>query len=268
MRLRTLATVTGIAVASWLGVAPNTNGQAAPTCEARPVVDEFIAALNAADIPRLDELFAPEGDGWVWYFVNDRAGRRLGSVSRRRDTLRAYFTARVRQHEKLHLLRFADSGNGNFTFVLRRRADDLRGATPVTRVGKGWVSCRTGKIGVWGLGGAPRPATFGPCPQGALPLGRADVGSAAVAVLRFVREVYSELAPSLDVAGARVTRATLAPGNVKSYSARVKCGRETQRRTIVVEVRFPRVAADDPSSAGAFYVSRTHGGWLVWRLVR
>ena len=268
MRLRTLAAATAVAFASWLGAATSTDAHAAPSCAARPVVDDFLAALNGGDLQRLDELFAGEGEGWVWYFVNDRAGRRLGAVSKRRDTLGAYFAARIRRHEELELLRFEDSGNGNFTFVLRRRADDLRPGTPVQRVGKGWVSCRTGKLGVWGLGGAPRPATFGPCPRGALPLTRADVAPAAGAVLRFVRDVYSELAPAVDVAGARVTRATLAPGNIMGFTARVKCGREAQRRTVVVEVRFPRVAPGDPAAAGAFYASRTRAGWLVWRLIR
>lgn len=268
MRLRTLAAATAVACTSWVGAAAGTDADAAPSCAARPVVNAFIAALNGGDVARLDELFGTESEGWVWYFVNDRAGQRLGAASGRRGTLGAYFAARIRQHEELGLLRFEDSGNGNFTFVLRRRADDLRGGTPVQRVGKGWVSCRTGKIGVWGVGGAPPPATFGPCPQAALPLTRADVALGAAAVLRFVRNVYSELAPAVDVAGARVRRATLAPGNIMGYTARVKCGREIQRRTIVAEVRFPRVAAGDPSAAGTFYASRTRSGWLVWRLIR
>jgi ketosteroid isomerase-like protein len=237
----------------------------AETCAARPVVDGFLAALNRGDLDAVDELFAREGEGWVWYFANDRAGRRLGPASRRRDTLRAYFAARIRRHETLRLVRCEESENGNFTFVLRRRADDLR---PVVRVGKGWVSCSSGKLGVWGLGGAPAPASFGPCPVAALPLEPPDVAGATAAVLRFVRDVYAELVPSLDVAGTRVTRAGPAVGNVLGYSARVRCGREVQRRTIVVAVRFPRVRASEPASAGAFYVSRTRAGWLVWRFLR
>ena len=172
---------------------------------------------------------------------------------------------RIRRHETFRLLRFEEGGDGNFTFLLRRRADDLRA---VERVGKGWVSCSTGKLGVWGIGGAPTPPTFGPCPRGLLPVARTDVPAATAAVLRFVRDVYSELVPSLDVAGARVTRAGPATGNALGYTARVRCGRAVQQRTIVVAVRFPRVRAGDPAAAGAFYASRTRGGWLVWRLVR
>lgn len=238
---------------------------AAASCSVRPTVDSFVAALNRGDLDATDELFAREGEGWVWYFANDRAGRRLGDAAGRRDTLRAYFAGRIRRHETFRLLRFEEGGTGNFTFLLRRRADDLR---PVDRVGKGWVSCETGKIGVWGIGGAPAPPTFGPCPRGLLAVRRADVPAAAAAVLRFVRDVYSELSPSLDVSGARVTRAAPALGNVLGYTARVRCGREVQRRTIVVGVRFPRMRAGDAAATGAFYVSRTRSGWLVWRLVR
>ena len=246
-------------------VATAPNPAAAGTCSARPPVDAFVAALNGGDLDAVDDLFAREGEGWVWYFANDRAGRRLGPAARRRDTLRGYFADRIRRHEAFRLLRFEEGGDGNFTFLVRRRADDLRA---VERVGKGWVSCRTGKIGVWGIGGAPSPPTFGPCPRGLLPVTRTDVGAATAAVLRFVRNVYSELVPSLDVAGARVTSAGPAVGNALGYTARVRCGREVQRRTIVVAVRFPRVQAGDPAAVGAFYVSRTRAGWLVWRLVR
>jgi hypothetical protein len=257
-------TLAALAVAA-MAVATADQTAAAPTCSARPVVDAFVGALNRGDLAAVDELFAREGEGWVWYFANDRAGRRLGSAAARRDTLRGYFADRIRRHETFRLLRFEEGGDGNFTFLLRRRADDLRA---VERVGKGWVSCTTGRIGVWGIGGAPAPPTFGPCPRSLLPVARADVPAATAAVLRFVRRVYSELVPSLDVEDARVTDAGPAPGNVLGYTARVRCGREVQRRTIVVAVRFPRVGAGDPAGAAAFYVSRTRAGWLVWRLVR
>jgi hypothetical protein len=227
-----------------------------------------VAALAAGDLDRLDGLFAVEGEGWMWYFVNDRAGRRLGAASQRRETLRPYFAARIRQREALRIISFRDVGDGNFAFVLLRRADDFRGARWVNRQGKGWVSCRSGKIGVFGLGGAPPPPSFGPCPRAALPVSRADLGPAAAATLRFVRDVHAELSPSLDVTGARVTRVGLAPGNRFGYNARVRCGRDVQRRTIVVEVRFPRVPFTDRAATAAFYVSRTSAGWLVWRLVR
>ena len=256
----TLAALAAAAVA----VATGDHTAAAATCSARPAVDAFAAAFNRGDLVAVDDLFAREGEGWVWYFANDSAGRRLGPAAARRDTLRAYFANRIRRHETFRLLRFDEGGDGNFTFLLRRRADDLRA---VERVGKGWVSCSTGKLGVWGIGGAPPHRRSAPA-RAACCRWRADIPAATAAVLRFVRRVYSELAPSLDVEGARVTGAGPAVGNALGYNARVRCGRDVQRRTIVVAVRFPRVRAGDPAGAAAFYVSRTRSGWLVWRLVR
>lgn len=253
-----------VAVAALAGLAVTAPAQAAPAggCPTRPAVDAFVAALNGGDLVRLDQVFAQEGAGWVWYFVNDRAGRRLGAEAERRETLRAYFAVRIARHETLRVLRFEEWANGNFTFVVSRRADDLHGGRPVERAGKGWISCATGTLGVLGLGGAPAPATFGPCVRGALPLRDAgDAARATAATRRFLRGVYAEMAPSLDVAHARIARAGPAAGNVLGYSARVRCGREVQRRTIVVVVVFPRVRPV------AFYVSRTRAGWLVWRRV-
>jgi ketosteroid isomerase-like protein len=240
---------------------------AAESCDARPVVEQFFAALKAGDLARLDELFGREDEGWRWYSIADRAGQRLGYAdSMNRSSLRAYFTSRIARHEQFRLLRIDENGSGNFGIVVERRADDLREGRWVERHGKGWVSCTTRKINVWTLGGAPPPSTFGPCPQGVLPLARTDLLRASETVLRFVRDVYSEMSPALDITGARVTRAALAPGNVLGYAARVKCGRAIQSRTAVVEVKLPRVTRASRSVL-AFYASRTRAGWLVWRLV-
>jgi hypothetical protein len=230
-------------------------------------VEEFMSALNRGDLARLDQLFAREGEGWNWYSVGDRAGQRLTPASHVRDSLGGYFASRVAEHEQLSLIRIDENGNGNFGLLLVRRADDLRDGEPVQRNGKGWVSCSTGKIGVWSLGGAPPPRSFGPCPQGTLPLRRTDLGAARSAVLRFVRDTLSEMWPGLDLVGARVTQSTPAVGNAKGYHARIKCGRFVQRRTAIIEVRFPRVDPRERLSSSAFYASRTRAGWLVWRLV-
>ena len=129
------------------------------------------------------------------------------------------------------------------------------------------MNCAVGKIAVWSLGRAPPPRTFGRCPRGALPLAKADLLLASRAVLRFVAAVYSEMSPGIDVGGAHVTRATPAPGDVKGYAARVRCGRGVQERTAIVEVRFPRVAQRERLASVALYASRTPEGWLVWRLI-
>lgn len=268
MSLRLCATVATAALALSAGTAA-TGSRAASTaasCDARSVVEQFFAALGAGELARLDELFARENERWNWYSIADRAGQRFSPEARNRSTLRAYFASRIAQHEQLRLVRIDENENGNFGVLVERRADDLRDGQWVTRGGKGWVNCVAGKIAVWSLGGAPPPRTFGPCPKGTLPLTRTDLPDASRAVLRFVRDVYSEMVPAFDYTGARVTRAALAAGNTLGYAARVRCSLVVQRRTAVVEVRFPRVAPSD-RAARAFYASRTRAGWLVWRLV-
>jgi hypothetical protein len=239
----------------------------AAECDARPVVEEFMSALNRGDLARLDQLFAREGEGWNWYSVGDRAGQRLIPASHARDSLSGYFASRIAQHEHLSLISLDENGNGHFGLLLTRRADDLRDGEAVQRGGKGWVSCSTGQIGVFSLGGAPPPRSFESCPRGTLPITRTDLGAARVAVLLFVRDTLSEMWPGLDLTTARVTRSTLAVGNAKGNAARVKCGRSVQRRTAIIEMRFPRVDAGERLSSSAFYVSRIRAGWVVWRLI-
>ena len=261
MRLFVLA----VALAVLSGGAATATAGRSVSCDPRPSVDAFVAALDTADVAAADAVFAT-GSTWAWYSVADLAGRRLGSRSKDRSTLRAYFAGRIAQHERLRFVWFRAGENGNFTYLLRRRANDLRGGRAVERQGKGRVDCASGTIGVWSLGGKPPPASFGPCPSAALPL-PADLAPARRAVVAFVRNVFSEMTPSLDLRGARVTDAVPAPGVPEGYAARVRCSRAVQRRTAVVRVRFPQVSRAERLSAVAFYASRTAAGWLVWRLV-
>ena len=235
-------------------------------CIARPAIERFFAALAAGDATAVEQLFAQEHEGWAWYAIADPAGQRLGTESRQRSTLGAYLANRIERHERITLVSLDENGSGNFTIRVQRRANDLRDGEPVPRIGKGMVSCSTGKINVFLLGGAPTPRTFGPCPRGALPLTR-DLQAAGSAVLRFLRQTYSEMSPSLDIRGARVLWEKPAPGLTEGYTARVKCGTVTQRRTAVVLVRLPRIGIREPNAQLRFYASRLPSGWLVWRLV-
>lgn len=212
----------------------------------------------------LDSLFAAEADGWSWYSVGDRAGKRSLGEAKNRLSLIAYFDQRHRRHETLRIVRFTDNGGGNFVFTLVRRADDLSAGQPVKRRGKGTVVCEQGKLGVWSLGGPPEPPWFGRCPVGALPLGRADLPAARAPVLWFVRNVLTGLSPELDIRGARVTQAALATKTVRGGYAKIKCGTATQRRTAVVFVQLPAMAPSASMSSAVFYTSRTARGWIVW----
>ncbi|MGH3071238.1 MAG: hypothetical protein ACRDNB_03070 [Gaiellaceae bacterium] len=254
------------AVVAVCGALVQGRAEVSVSCKARPAVEHFFATLASGDAAAADELFAQDAEGWAWYAVADPAGQRLGDESRRRGTLRSYFASRVAQHERLRVIELDENANGNFGIRVERRADDLRGGTPVTRLGKGWVSCTTGKINVFLLGGAPAPPTFGRCPKAALLLTR-DLRAAGRAALRFVQAAYSEMSPALDVRGARVLWTKPARGIAEGYAARVKCGPEVQRRTAVVLVRLPRIARGEPNALLRLYASRLRGGWLVWRRV-
>jgi hypothetical protein len=238
---------------------------AVASCDPRPQVDAFVEALNAGDLDALDSAFAT-GPRWRWYSVADLAGQRLQAASKDRGTLRAYFAERIARHETLRLLEFRRHADGNFTYLLRRSADDLVGGRADERQGKGWLDCESGKIGVWSLGGAPPPATFATCPRSAQPL-PSDLTPARRAVIAFVRGVFAEMVPGLDVRGARVAPARRAAGALDGYTARVRCSRAVQRRTAIVRVTFPQVDAGDRLRSVVFYVSRTPARWVVWRLV-
>jgi len=126
------------------------------------------------------------------------------------------------------------------------------------------VICETAKLGVWSLGGWPRPSWFGRCPAGALPLSRADLPAARAPVVWFVRHVLTELSPDTDIRGARVARIALATETVRGGYARIKCGPGTQRRTAVAFVHLPAMAPSASMSSAVFYTSRTARGWVVW----
>lgn len=266
MTLRMLVLVAISAVALCAATVAGSRPGPGETCEARPIVEQFVAALKAGDLATLDSLFAGEQEEWRWYSISDRAGQRLGAAAMRRSSLRAYFASRIAKHEQFRLLRLDENASGNFGMLVERRADDLRDGRWVRRGGKGWVSCTVGKIAVLSLGGAPPPSTFGPCPRGALTL-TPDLGPAGSAVLRFLQRTYSEMSPALDIRGARVVWAKRAAGLAEGYTARVKCGIATQQRTAVVLVRLPRIASREPNALLRFYTSRVPSGWLVWRLV-
>ena len=131
------------------------------------------------------------------------------------------------------------------------------------------MSCATGTLGVWGSGRACAGPFFGPCVRGALPLRDARSTSGPCDGCdqpRFLRDVYAEMAPSLDVAHARITRADAAVGNVLGYAPRVAAAagfRDGRSSSLLL----PRVPSGDPPGGAAFYVSRTRAGWLVWRRV-
>ena len=158
MRLR-LAVIATCALAPLLlascSSTPDTRSfSAATTCTAdlvHEIVPQFIDAFNRGDLTALDRLFSDTVFSW---YSTDAPGPRLGAAAKDRSTLITYFATRHRAHERLDLtsLNITNAGgtNGDFTFVLTRRADDLA-ATRYS--GKGGIQCRVmpPSIFVWSM---------------------------------------------------------------------------------------------------------------------
>jgi hypothetical protein len=121
-----------------------------PAACSRAAVDRtvraFLDAFNRGD-PSALSYIAPSGG---WYSVAD--GRRSHFRTDSHRGLPEYFARRHRRGERLRLLRLKvtyGNGLGHIGFRLARHADDLRGTIAV---GKGAVSCDTGRIVVWSMG--------------------------------------------------------------------------------------------------------------------
>ena len=74
MTLRVLVPVAISAVALCAATAAGSRPGPGETCEARPIVEQFFAALKAGDLATLDSLFAGEQEEWRWYSISDRGG--------------------------------------------------------------------------------------------------------------------------------------------------------------------------------------------------
>ena len=266
MAWRVLVTAATAMLALCAGTAA-TASRSAESCDAEPVVEQFFAALKARRRrPGSTSSSARGRRSWRWYSISDRVGQRLGAASMQRA--RCGRTSRRASRSTRSSAWCGSTRTAAATSASPFSAGPTTCAADswVQRGGKGWVSCTTGKLNVWSLGGAPPPRTFGPCPQGTLPLARTDLAAASKAVLRFVRDVYSEMAPAYDVTGARVTQAALAPGNVLGLHGPGQVrprdpaphggGRGAAATRHAVQIRAARL------------LRVAHAvGWLVWRLV-
>jgi hypothetical protein len=93
---------------------------------------------------------------WRWYAVGSAPGKRIQKEAYNRTTLVKYFRTRHRKRERLQLLSFQYVGRwdgyGHFHYELLRSAVDMRAPLPRTYVGKGAMSCWTGRLALWGMG--------------------------------------------------------------------------------------------------------------------
>jgi hypothetical protein len=102
------------------------------------------------------------------------------------------------------------------------------------------------------------------CPAGALVLPGSGVEQAEKAALRAAASAYR----GLNTKGARVVsakRATVA--GPRGVEVGRECGMKARVRTVVVELRFPRMLPSASLSEGIVDVARFARGYRVWAVV-
>jgi hypothetical protein len=101
------------------------------------------------------------------------------------------------------------------------------------------------------------------CPAGALVLPANAAARAAKAALFTAASHY----PTLNTTGAKVVSAKRGSA-VGPRGAEVgrQCGAKAEARTVVVELRFPRMAPSASLSEGVVVVARFAGGYRIWAI--
>jgi hypothetical protein len=109
---------------------------------------------------------------------------------------------------------------------------------------------------------AKRMPTDASCPRGARELPRGALGPATRAALMAVPR-------DSEHRGAIATIAARAPyDTARGAPARRRCGASAQRRTVVVDLLYPKLQPSQSLSQGVVYVSRFKSGYRVWEVVR
>jgi hypothetical protein len=99
------------------------------------------------------------------------------------------------------------------------------------------------------------------CPRRAARLPRDAVARAALAALAEAPRLYR----GIDTRGARLVAAALATNaGVRGEQVRRACGTDTQRRSVVVDLVFPRMRPSASLSQGTMFVSLIGGRYRVW----
>jgi hypothetical protein len=120
-------------------------------------------------------------------------------------------------------------------------------------------------VAALGAASAARSSTTAEaCPAGALVLPKDGVAHASRTALASAGREYR----GLKTGGASVTsakRATVA--GPRGQQVGRECGERMRARTVVVELRFPRMEPSASLSEGVVDVSRFSDGYRVWRVV-
>ncbi|MHB1836914.1 MAG: hypothetical protein ACYCXW_18350 [Solirubrobacteraceae bacterium] len=116
------------------------------------------------------------------------------------------------------------------------------------------------------LGAAPgaHATKTGSCPKnarGALPLSPGAAKKASTAALKAAPRLYK----AINVKDAKVISAKVAThAGARGSEVFYHCGKAIQARTIVVQLRFPKMQPSASLSEGVVFVSRFKSGYRVW----
>jgi hypothetical protein len=110
---------------------------------------------------------------------------------------------------------------------------------------------------------SPRIAASGEgCPENVLPL----PGEAVARAADQARIEAPALYEGIDARGVTVTAAYRATYGLRGAQVELECGAVTARRTVVVELFFPRMLPSASLSQGTVFVSRFPHGYRVWEV--
>jgi hypothetical protein len=104
------------------------------------------------------------------------------------------------------------------------------------------------------------------CPQRARALPPNALAGAVRAALRDAPSLYGGPG-GIDTRDARATRAALARfAGARGRQVRRECGQRVQRRTVVVELQFPRMLPSASLSQGTVFIARVGRRYRVWEV--
>jgi len=122
--------------------------------------------------------------------------------------------------------------------------------------------------GSWATTSAATPASrasaaSGQCPKNALRLPSAGVAHAAEQALKEAASDY----PGVNTRGARVEAADRSAfAGPRGGEVRSQCGAAVARRTVVVQLLFPKMLPSASLSEGVVFVARFAHGYRVWEV--
>lgn len=122
---------------------------------------------------------------------------------------------------------------------------------------------------------APSPANAGnlgpaACPHGLKTLTPNAIADAKRAAMRQARELYTNttgLGRGINTTGAHVVSAVRAArAGARGAQIRRQCGASTERRSVVVILRFPKMLPSGSLSEGVLFAGRFADGYHVWEV--